>query len=161
MQSILHLSRHQWAVLLEAILGLVRARWQLTRLPSQQLASQRGTLGAASPQEDEAWQALLSREVRWAVQGVAHYLPGRWTCLIMAMAAWYMLARRGLSCTLYLGVRHAEGRVQAHAWLRCGSMYVTGGEGRERFTVIACFGHVPPWSTTRRAEAEVPVTTTV
>src|SRR5712691_11906070 len=127
MRRMLRLSRHQWAVLLEAVIGLLWARWQLTRLPFRQLASQLGTLGTASPQEGEAWQAPLRREVRWAVQGVARYLPGRWTCLVVAMAARHMLARRGLSCTLYLGVSHAEGGLRAHAWLRCGSLYVTGG----------------------------------
>src|SRR5712691_1711516 len=159
MRRMLRLSRHQWAVLLEAVIGLLWARWQLTRLPFRQLASQLGTLGTASPQEGEAWQAPLRREVRWAVQGVARYLPGRWTCLVVAMAARHMLARRGLSCTLYLGVSHAEGGLRAHAWLRCGSLYVTGGEGWDRFTVLACFGHVLPGSTTRRAGADVPVTT--
>lgn len=158
-RRILHLSRHEWAVLLEAIMGLLRARWQLTRLPLRLLAPKLGALGMESPREGDAWQVPLIREVRWAVQGVARRLPGICTCLVMAMAARHMLARRGLSCTLYLGVSRAAGGVTAHAWLRCGSLFVTGGEGRDGCTVVACFGHVPPGSTTRREGSEVLATT--
>lgn len=156
---ILHLSRHQWTVLLEACMGLLRARWQLTRLPFRPLVPTLGVLGMESPREGDAWQAPLVREVRWAVQGIARRLPGRCTCLVMAIAARHMLARRGLSCTLYLGVSGAAGGVTAHAWLRCGSLYVTGGEGRDGFAVVACFGHMPPGSTMRREGSEVSATT--
>ena len=47
----------------------------------------------------------------------------------------------GIPTTLYLGVARdpATTSVQAHAWVRCGSYYVTGGEDRERYAVVSTF----------------------
>ena len=53
-----------------------------------------------------------------------------------------MLRRRGLPSTLYLGVARdgeAGSGARAHAWLRSGHVVVTGGAGREQFTVVASF----------------------
>lgn len=37
--------------------------------------------------------------------------------------------KRHISSTLYLGCNIENGKMIAHAWLRCGKMYVTGGDG--------------------------------
>jgi hypothetical protein len=50
-----------------------------------------------------------------------------------------MLNRRHIDSTLYLGVAKEKGSLIAHAWLRCGSRYVTGKEGVEKFTVVSTF----------------------
>jgi hypothetical protein len=51
-----------------------------------------------------------------------------------------MLQRRGITSTLYLGVDHGEEKwLDAHAWLRCGEVIVTGGAGAERFRIISTF----------------------
>ena len=44
----------------------------------------------------------------------------------------------GLSSTLYLGCGMEEGKMVAHAWLRFGEMYVTGGDGGG-YTTVARF----------------------
>ncbi len=36
---------------------------------------------------------------------------------------------KGIQSTLYLGCGYDEGKMVAHAWLRVGKMYVTGGDG--------------------------------
>ena len=52
-----------------------------------------------------------------------------------------ILNRMGYRCTLYMGVRKLEGRaMEAHAWLRCGKLTVTGGEIMAGFTVTGIFG---------------------
>jgi hypothetical protein len=61
------------------------------------------------------------------------------TYLVQALAAKIMLTRRGICSTLYLGAAKAGEGLAAHAWLRSGSVIVTGGPGRERFTVISTF----------------------
>ncbi|MNG37786.1 hypothetical protein D3C84_1252420 [compost metagenome] len=64
-----------------------------------------------------------------------------------------MLMRRNISSTLYLGTaRDASGKMVAHAWLRSGSIYVTGFETMKQFTVVALFG-----STVACAAETVPV----
>ena len=52
-----------------------------------------------------------------------------------------ILKKRGVHTTLYLGVGKKEGeKMIAHAWLRCGSFYVTGGTGEE-FAMVAKFSN--------------------
>ena len=63
-----------------------------------------------------------------------HNLPE----LVRALAAQRLLCRRGLSSTLYLGCGMEEGKMVAHAWLRFGEMYVTGGDGGG-YTTVARF----------------------
>ena len=58
--------------------------------------------------------------------------------LVRALAAQRLLCRRGLSSTLYLGCGMEEGKMVAHAWLRFGEMYVTGGDGGG-YTTVARF----------------------
>ena len=55
-----------------------------------------------------------------------------------ALAAQRLLYRQGLSSTLYLGCGMEEGKMVAHAWLRFGEMYVTGGDGGG-YTTVARF----------------------
>jgi hypothetical protein len=63
-------------------------------------------------------------------------------CLVKAYAARKMLERRGITSTLYLGTgRNEDGKLVAHAWLRSGPFYITGLEGKERFTVVATFSN--------------------
>ena len=40
-----------------------------------------------------------------------------------------ILYKKGIHTTLYLGVENSTGKMTAHAWLRCGTIYVTGGDG--------------------------------
>jgi hypothetical protein len=66
--------------------------------------------------------------IAWAVNAVGKRLTGT-TCLVEALAADSMLRRHGHVPTLRLGV-HDDGSVQsrldAHAWVECGGMVVTG-----------------------------------
>ena len=81
------------------------------------------------------------RRVRWAVRTATRHLPWRCQCLAQALTAHMMLARRGAASTLYIGVRLGEQRgLSSHAWLRCGSIYVTGAPEHQRFRIIATFG---------------------
>lgn len=82
----------------------------------------------------------LLRQVRWAIQTASRYAPWRCLCLEQAMTAKALLYRKGLQSTLYLGVaRDDVDGLQAHAWLRCGSVILTGGRGMEKFTVVSTF----------------------
>lgn len=57
--------------------------------------------------------------VVWAVQGISRRVPGM-TCLVQALAAQAMLARRGVPARVRVGVRPAAtpaASLDAHAWL--------------------------------------------
>jgi hypothetical protein len=45
-----------------------------------------------------------------------------------------LLKHHGYGSTIHLGVKQVgEGELEGHAWLTCGDVVVTGGEGLDRF----------------------------
>jgi hypothetical protein len=131
------------ALALEAALALAGFRLALALVPFRRIAGRLGTLGAESPATVDPGQDALALEVQWAVAAAGRRLPWPSRCLVRALAGWWMLRRRGIPTTLHFGVAEAgEGPIQAHAWLRCGTRMVCGGEERERFRTIARFA--PP-----------------
>lgn len=75
-----------------------------------------------------------------AVQGAAHRLPIRMTCLRQALAAAWMLKRRGIRPTLHYGVtKDAVRGYQAHAWVTASALPVIGERGAEAFSLLATF----------------------
>jgi hypothetical protein len=66
-----------------------------------------------------------------AVSTAARWVPGA-SCLPQALAAQIMLALRGYSSELQVGVRiQDDGRFGAHAWLTCSDRVVIGGSQTE------------------------------
>jgi hypothetical protein len=85
----------------------------------------------------EARALEISRVVRMA----ARYTPWRSDCYPQAVVARGLLGLFGLPYMLYFGLRRgaeggAEGGMEAHAWIACGRIPVTGGDGFARFTVV-------------------------
>ena len=66
-------------------------------------------------------------------------VPWQNRCLVNAITAKLMLRKKGLESTLYLGVNKENQKMKAHAWLRCGTFYVTGQRGMEKFVVVNTF----------------------
>jgi hypothetical protein len=63
-----------------------------------------------------------------AVLRASRYLPGESTCLPQAMAAYRLLAQRGIPARLKIGVRKEdEQKLSAHAWVECEGQVVIGG----------------------------------
>ena len=56
------------------------------------------------------------------VNAVAARLPGRPACLTRSVTLWWILRRRGIDSTLRIGVRTADGRLEAHAWVELGGV---------------------------------------
>lgn len=82
----------------------------------------------------------LAAQIGWAITAVAKRAPATVKCLTQALAASLLARRHGLRSTLYLGVmRAADGALQAHAWSRCGSYFITGKTEQPGFSTIACF----------------------
>ena len=112
-------------------------RMQLLLLPP-------GKLRKGWGRENEESAGTASREgyrqarIARIVGKVCDKTPWESKCLVRALAAQRLLCRRGLSSTLYLGCGMEEGKMVAHAWLRFGEMYVTGGDGGG-YTTVARF----------------------
>lgn len=106
--------------------------------PFSELAPGIGTLGYATPVEASPRNAWLVHEL---MEAMFRRIKWKDSCLIRALTAKRLLNRMGEKCTLYMGVRKAQGEAMtAHAWLRCGKLIVTGGESMDGYTVTAVFG---------------------
>ena len=110
-------------------------RLKILMLPKTLLEKELGIEGKESPlavdYEDR-------KTAYWVGQRVERTCDKTWwesKCLVKAMIAQRMLHKKGIATTLYLGVRTSKAEMLAHAWLRCGSVYVTGGDGGENVVV--------------------------
>lgn len=81
----------------------------------------------------------LFENMRWALNVISNKMPWKKKCFALAMAAKMMLRYRNITTTLYLGISKKDmNSFGAHAWLRAGNFYVTGGDG-SGYTVISYF----------------------
>jgi len=124
--------------LFEAIAALAAASLLLKALGFTRLSKRLGRHMAVAPPVTDRDAIRIASEIRWAVAAAAPRLPWKPVCLPQALAAHWMLRRRGIASTLYLGLDAKQG-YDAHAWVRVGSVVVTGGPGQERFVVVASF----------------------
>jgi hypothetical protein len=133
--------RMPWAdrlLLLEALIRLGAARLFVALFSGKTVLSRLGPQAETSDHDDPDAQDLVSR-IRWALAAASRRAPWRCQCLEQAIAGKWMLRSRGYATTLYLGLALAD-EIEAHAWLRCGSLIVTGGTGEARFAVMSKFG---------------------
>lgn len=135
--------RHDWAgrgLLLEALVWLGWAKLLLLCVPFRWLAPRLGKPMAESTATLTEPERRLASRISWAVQSVAANVPLGFVCLPQAMAAKWMLRRRHLASTLYLGVaRPDEAKFTAHAWLRAGDKILTGRAESRTHTTLASF----------------------
>ena len=114
-------------------------RMQMLLVPSKRLEGKWGKRGAESPDTDTNENYRYAYEVSVDVNRIADRTPWESKCLVRALTARYLLHRKGIVTTMYLGVgKDEDGKMIAHSWLRCGENYVTGGDG-SGFAVVAKF----------------------
>lgn len=131
----------------EAVSCLLAARLALIFIPFPRLAARLGTFvpptdwrvshssAISTPQHVE-----LAKEIGWAVTRAARYVPFSAVCLPQAMAARFMLKRRGVGSVMHFGAAKGETKpIDAHAWLDAAGVEVTGYPVALQFSEIACF----------------------
>lgn len=84
----------------------------------------------------EADQERVDR-VRRVILTAARVPFLRAVCLPQALAAHWMLGRRGVLSSICFGVKRGEKGLCAHAWLVCGGERVLGGAVASEFALIA------------------------
>lgn len=135
-------TRVERALLLEAFVFLGVARLLILLLPFRWLAVTLGEHMKETGAEIDPIVLPLARMVGQAVRSAAGNTPWESVCLPQAVAGQWMLKRRHIAGSLYLGVAKdatAPEKLGAHAWLRCGNIILTGREGHRQFTVVAVF----------------------
>lgn len=139
-RNFLRRSWHERALFLEACAWLFWSRGLILCLPFHAYAKRLGRPQTESIPALCDEQQRIVRQVKWAVQTAVRYSPVRFVCLPQAMAAKWMLRRRRVPATLYLGLQQSgNAPMQAHAWLRAGECLVTGGRESRTHRAIATF----------------------
>lgn len=135
--KLFRLSSAERRLVLEAAVLMGIARMVVITMPFRWVAS---ALEGKSNEEQVEQISGQIKKVAWAVRRTSHYTPWRSNCLAKAIAAKYMLRRRRISNTLYMGMaKNPQGEFEAHAWLRSGETIITGGSHLERYAVVAVF----------------------
>ncbi|HYK74696.1 MAG TPA: lasso peptide biosynthesis B2 protein [Pseudoneobacillus sp.] len=140
---ILHLDIKAIRLLLEAYFYLGWVRCQLLCRSFSKIAPSLGVYMKETALEESQELNADLKKIRHSIKIMSKYTHWDSKCLVRAIAAMKMLERRKINSTLYLGTGKDEnGKMIAHAWLRSGSLYVTGYEEMHRFTVSGMFAKV-------------------
>ncbi len=90
------------------------------------------------PQLQGERRTFWVNEVRWGVDAAGRVLPWRMVCFPRAVAAWWMLRRRGVGTVLHYGaVTTPERGLKTHVWLQDGELGVVGLSEAHGFAVLA------------------------
>ena len=133
----------EWPWMAEAALFLGIARFLTRFVPFRLWRGWMGPIGAQGALAPLAGKQRASalRARRW-IRRVSANAPFRAVCLPQAIAARWMLARRGIATELHIGARAAgeaaDSRpINLHAWLLCGDLCLTGAGERASFAAFA------------------------
>ncbi len=128
------------ALCIEAALLLIAAKIALRLVPFARLA-RTFERPARGPELGGPQRERLILEVRRAIFGAAHALPGRYVCFPRGIAAQIMLRRRGVSTTLIYGAATLPGRgLTGHVWVMDGENGVIGHKSADGYHVLARYG---------------------
>jgi hypothetical protein len=126
----------------EAFFSLSLAKFYNIVLPFRWYARSLGKRHSEGLFKPETKDVRRLIQLRRSVRRVARHLPWHTKCLDQAMAVQWMLSRRRLTTTMYFGVRKSEemGKfIDAHAWVRCGDVYVIGYQPDIEYTVVGSY----------------------
>jgi hypothetical protein len=98
-------------------------------VPMKYLRRYFGVLEEESAKEESPDRYRQALRVSYIVNRVCSQTPWESKCLVRALTTQHLLKKKKISSTLYLGVGKNDENMIAHAWLRCGSYYLTGGNG--------------------------------
>ena len=120
---------------LEAFVLTGIIRFKILRKPFNKLKEEMGTYNKESKEDVELSEYKVCKKIRWIVTTISNHTPWESLSLVQALTVQNMLKRRNISTTIYLGVNKIDNEMKAHAWIRCGKMYITGGNGSGYATV--------------------------
>ena len=120
---------------LEAVVLVLYAKILIASVPPRRWRSRFGAV--AHQGQDSASDVSTVRRVRLAMLRALNNVPGSPHCLPQALAARWMLERRGIASSLFLGTqRDDDGHPRFHAWLKVGDEWVTGLCDESSYTLL-------------------------
>lgn len=140
MRSLLATSPMQRRLFGAAFLLTVFFRIALFVMPFRRVIGWQGVPGLESPFAADPGSRPYREALHRALLLTARYAPGLATCYTLCLAGKWLLRRRGLPSTLYVGFRKADaGRFEGHAWLRSYDAWISGGGSRSLYDVHSCY----------------------
>ena len=80
------------------------------------------------------------RRISRYIRRIGERLPWKCTCLVNAIAAKIMLRRRKIPSTIFFGMaKDSDDKIAAHAWVKCGDIYVTGEHTEHEYKPVGHF----------------------
>lgn len=135
----LRLTPIEKALLFEAVFTSVVVKLIVLILPLRFYSKYLGIQQAESSDIDETNNRHILYIISKSIVRSRKVITWKNRCMVEAITAKKMLKRRGLASTLYFGVSKENQKMAAHAWLRCGSVIVTGKQEMEKFVVVSTF----------------------
>lgn len=115
-------------------------RMYILFIPFNKLRRKMGKCKEESPKVVEDSVYMEAQRISWIIANASRFTPWESKCLVQALTAQKMLKNKEIQTTLYLGVNKDEdGKMIAHAWIRCGEYCITGGSEMKGFSVVAKF----------------------
>lgn len=139
LQKFYSFKRETRLLMIEAYIELCCARI-FKLLPMAKSSYYLGSYMEESSLNTQKSDEILLKRISEAIHIMSRHTFWESQCMVKAIAGMRMLKRRQIDCTIYFGTGKDEsGEMCAHAWLRSGSYYVSGGEEKHRFTVVGKF----------------------
>ena len=127
---------------LKAFIYSGMARAFILFVPFNKLRKRMGKVKMESAEEVDKDTYQTARVIAETIGIVSRHTPWESKCLVQALTAQRMLKENGISTTIYLGVKKdLDNNMLAHAWIRCGEYYVTGGANKDGYAVVAKFAN--------------------
>ncbi|MBI1883849.1 MAG: lasso peptide biosynthesis B2 protein [Chlamydiae bacterium] len=130
----------------EAFFHLFLAKLLIQFVPSRILLKYLGSKRIDPPlrKEDTTSDPNTFRLIQKGIDIVRCNLPWHSKCLDQAMAAQWMLARRRLSGTVYLGLKKSDSshkKYDAHAWVCYKNIPVVGAQPHLNYVIVGMYSH--------------------
>jgi hypothetical protein len=138
-QKFLRISKEEKKYLLEATFYCILFKWMLLLIPIKKYSGKLGKQDIYTNFEPSIGQQEIIYQVSISIARSRKVIPWRSKCFAEAIAAKKMLKKKNIQSTLYLGVNKKEEKMTAHAWLRSGSIWITGKKGSGNYVVISTF----------------------
>ena len=113
-------------------------RFLVLHMDTKKMQTKWGSEGEESSEEEALEHYRYAKKVSYCVNQICDKTSWESKCLVRALTAQKLLKDKNIASTMYLGCRLENGKMVAHAWIRCGRMYVTGGNG-EGYAVVDKF----------------------
>lgn len=116
-------------------------RFMVMHIPMKKIYLRLGQKDLESPMEESEENLRIAKLYAFHVNRITEHLPWDAKCFVRALTLKKLLGQKNISCTIYLGIKKENNNLSAHAWLRCGLLYLSGGTGHD-YTTVGRYGTV-------------------